>query len=489
MKQTVRLETVDATWVRVRCEEEPARELAEKFTFEVPGAQYTPQYKGGFWDGKIRLFSLARMRTYAGLAHRVKEFCDANGYDFEYTPAVFPGAPLGDYGWMEIDPKYEPRSYQVEAVDKGVGERRILMLSPTASGKSLMIYMLLRVSQTLDAKKALLVVPRSSLVKQMLGDFRDYAGGCQGWRLNDHVHVVEHGQKHTQKWLTITTWQAIHRMAPAWFEQFGTVVVDEAHEAKAKSLTRIMERCTQAYRRYGFTGTLDGSSTNQMVLEGLFGPVHRVTTTAQLMDDGYISRCRISAVRLVHPQSARRKMEWEDELDYLCGLEPRNDFIARLVTRLRGNTLVIYRYVEKHGEILFRKVRHFAPDRRVFFVHGGIPVDEREAVRKSLDVLDDVVLVASAGTFSTGVNAPRIHNCVMASPWKSQVVNLQTLGRGLRLADDKEFLDFYDLGDDLSYKVRGATRPNHTLRHMRDRVAIYQGQRLEPKIYGVNLEY
>ena len=321
-----------------------------------------------------------------------------------------------------IRTEIKPRPYQYKAVYEAIKYNRKLLLSPTGSGKSLMIYSLVRY-YTATSKKTLIIVPTTSLVEQMVNDFNDY-----GWNADDHVHKIYSGKdKNTDKPIIISTWQSIYKFPKRYFDDIDCVIGDEAHLFKSKSLTGIMTKLHNAKYRFGFTGTLDGTKTHKWVLEGLFGDCEQVTKTDDLIKSGYLSKFRIKILLCKH--APQHFDTYHDEMEYLVGHKGRNNLIKNLVNDIKGNTLVLFNYIEKHGEPLHDLINNTVDSKRkVFFVHGGTDVEDREEVRQITETEDNAIIIASYGTFSTGINIKRLHNIIFASPSKSRIRNLQSIG-------------------------------------------------------------
>jgi superfamily II DNA or RNA helicase len=334
-----------------------------------------------------------------------------------------------------------------------------------------------------DYKRGLLIVPTTSLVEQMYSDFASY-----GYDSDQYCHRQYAGKdKHTNKFLTITTWQSIYKNEKDYFEQFDFVLGDEAHQFKAKSLTTILSGCTNTKYRIGTTGTLDGTQTHRLVLEGLFGPVYKATTTAELIDKGQLASFKIKCLILKYPDAIckeARSWDYNQEMEYIVKNNARNEFIKNLVMSLKGNSLVLFQFVEKHGKNLYEIIKQEAGDRKVFFVYGGTDVDIRESIRAITEKEMDAIIVASYGTFSTGVNIRNLHNIIFASPSKSRVRNLQSIGRGLRLGENKEQAVLFDVADDF----RIGKFANFTLKHFAERVKIYDEEKFNYKFYNIELK-
>lgn len=428
------IHNLNEAYVKVQCDEGIAYELREAFTFQVPGAQYSPQYKARLWDGKIRLFDVRSRQIYRGLVPYIAKFCEERGYVWEYDnedyDEEFSLAEASDFV-ERIKPKHAPRDYQLDAFVHAIRTRRTLLLSPTASGKSLIIYLLARFLQHKGLKRGLIIVPTVSLVEQLTSDFKDYSE-TNGWDVSTNIHKIYQGQeKVTDKFLTISTWQSIYQLPRQYFSDFDFVIGDEAHQFKAKSLTEIMTGLVNASFRIGTTGTLDGTKTHRLVLEGLFGPVRKVTTTKELMDAKHLAEFQIKCLLLRHSPAicqAAKDFTYQQEIEYLVLNDNRNRFITNLAASLEGNTLVLFQYVDKHGRILHDMIsKKVDSNRKVFFVSGDTDVDVREDIRKIVENEKNAVIVASFGTFSTGINIKNLHNIIFASPSKSRIRNLQSL--------------------------------------------------------------
>ena len=458
------------------------KELSDYFTFFVPGYKWMPAYKCKAWDGKVRLYNAMNGTIYAGLEKYVEHFAKERGYTYEYK---YDNSAV-NYSLVEAQEflakqkfTLQPRDYQINAFVDAVRYSRALFLSPTASGKSFIIYMILRYY----LRPTLIIVPTTTLVHQMHSDFADY-----GFKSDKYCHKVFSGQdKETDKPIVITTWQSIYKLPKNWFAKFDVVIGDEAHLFKSKSLSNIMGKLDQCKYRYGFTGTLDGTKTHKLVLEGLFGPVNQVTTTKKLMDQKHLADFKIKILSLGYSDENKKVingLRYQDEIDFLVSHEGRNKFIKNLSLSLEGNTLLLFQYVDKHGKLLYDMIKDNAGDRQVFFVHGGVKGEERDDIRGIVEQESNAIVIASYGTFSTGVNIRNLHNVIFASPSKSKIRNLQSIGRGLRKSDTKEAAVLYDIADDLTWRKK----LNYTMRHMIERVKVYDEEKFEYKFYKVGLE-
>jgi superfamily II DNA or RNA helicase len=490
----------DESKVLLRCDDSGVlMELSEYFTFYAEGYKFMPAYRNKMWDGKIRLFDSRSQTIPYGLMKRVSEFCYERGYELKIDATLknhvdskndleefINNLPITIKG-----KKINPRDYQLDAFIHAAQNSRCILISPTGSGKSLIIYMLLRYFLENDVDfRALIVVPTTSLVEQMYKDFEDYSSEDDEFDVNLDVHRIYSGKEklHFEQSVVITTWQSAIRLPQTWFKQYGFVIGDEAHTFKAKSLTTIMNRLTEAYMRIGTTGTIDNAVSNQMTLEGNFGPVYKVTSTKELIDSNTLAQLDVQCLVMKYSDKRRqacKSLKYQEEIDFLVSYYKRNNFIVNLTCDQQGNSLVLYSLVQKHGKPLYDMFveKCKGTGRKVFFVSGAVNAEERERIREITEKEKNAIIVASVGTFSTGINIINLHNIMFASPTKSQIRVLQSIGRGLRKTEDGQGTTIYDLADDLSWKKR----KNYTLNHAIERVKIYTKEKFNYKISEVPL--
>jgi len=475
-------------YLRVEGEQHLHKELSEFFQFEVPGAKYMPQYKRRFWDGKIRLYSPGTGEIYVGLYDYLTDYLEEKGYEFTLKDSKFYGLPNEEEDYVtpegiatfvkHLRLPFKARDYQLKAIFQAIKQRRKLLLSPTGSGKSLIIYGLVRWHRAAK-RNILIIVPTTSLVSQLKQDFKDY-----GWNANAHVHEIMAGrEKYTEKPVVISTWQSIYKEKKSFFERFDVVVGDEAHLYKAKSLTGILAKCHDIKYRVGLTGTLDGMECHQLILEGLFGRCDKVTTTSDLMKKGQLTPLKVKVCLLNHGHVPFDS--YHQEMDYLVSHSKRNNFICNLAIDVSGNTLILFNYVEKHGEPLWDMLNSKVQEgTKVFFIHGGVDAVAREEARKICEQETNAIILASYGTFSTGINIRNLHNVIFASPSKSRVRNLQSIGRVLRKGDNKAQAMLYDIADDCS---KGQSY-NYTFRHLIERMKIYDEEKFDYEVTKVSFK-
>jgi superfamily II DNA or RNA helicase len=476
--QQLTLLPIDDVWMAVDCDDDIAKELSEYFSFDVPGAQHMPQFRHQHWSGKIRLFKLKSHTLYRGLAARVLEFAAARQY------TVINKLPRPQVTW-DIDAvldnlslPFPPYDYQKASVHALLNQQRGIILSPTGSGKSYILYLL---ACALDVK-TLIVVPSVGLVEQLLRNFQDYGYDAK------ELHGVRAGiTKESPARITVTTWQSVFELAPEYFEQYDCVMVDEVHQAKAKSLVGILEKCAHVKYRFGFTGTINDTQCHRLVLEGLFGKITKVTSTHALMKDGTLSPLHIHMLVVDYPESMRVQNRLENklfqhEVEYLVESPIRRAFLVELVKRLEGNTLVLFQLIDRQGKALKEALEAACPGRTHYIV-GHVEAEDREAIRQHVKASTGQIILATYGTMSTGTDIPNLDNVVFAHPAKSKIRVLQSIGRGLRTSPGKTHATLYDIADDLQV----GAYVNHTFKHAQERMKYYAAEKFKVKMTKVPL--
>jgi superfamily II DNA or RNA helicase len=468
------------------------RELWEFFTFTAPNAHHSPKFKAKIWDGKIRLYNFRDKTIYRGLLDYVKKFCTDRNYrcvvHFDDSTTSFSIKEAEDFvKTLRLPAKIEPRDYQLAAIAHAVREKRMLALSAVNSGKSFVIYSILRYFK----KKTMLIVPSKALVEQMYKDFAAYSVEDPSWDVSQKCSKVMEGYAKTGlNDIVITTWQSAVVQPPEWFEDYEAVLVDEAHEAKGASIRKIMDFLANAPVRLGFTGTTDDIDLHELVLTGLFGPIKTFIRTREMIDRKFSSDLTLKVIVLNYDEDVRQHFakknnkDYPTEVKFLIGNEERNNFIANLAQSLKGNVLVFYNFVDKHGQILYDKILERNEEgKKVHFVWGKVSVEDREVIREHTEASRDNIIVASYGTYSRGINIVNLDYMIFAFPSKAKVRNLQSIGRGLRRGDEKDHVTLFDIADDFCT----ATRKNHTYTHLEKRLKIYAKEGFKYKIYKVKL--
>jgi len=500
----------DDVYIQIGCDEGILRELSEYFSFEVDGAQFSPAYKQKKWDGKIRLLNRRNNTLYFGLLYHLCEFANQEEYtvDIDESVDVPDSRPSKDEtisfyeDTLDIHSggqKISPRGPQVDGLSYALGAKRCVLEAATASGKSLIIYAIVRYLDMIlpEDEKILLIVPSISLVDQMYTDFEDYSSNDE-WSVSDNCHKVFQGQEKMDKGkrVVISTYQSIYDQPKKYFNVFGGVIGDEAHIFQASTLKSLMQKLTDCPYRYALTGTLQDMECHRWVIEGLFGPAYSVVSAREMINMGDAPPLDITAIILNYPEVQRKRLydlkgmdenknrKFHLEREFILENTHRQDFLLSMGTEIQGNTLILFELVEKQGKPLYEVLKKES-GKKVYMVYGDTEGYEREEIRKIMEKESNAIIVASYGVFSTGVSIKNLHNTIFASsPGKKRKRVVQSIGRLLRKHKGKEKVQLYDIVDDLSYK----DKPNFMINHFMDRVNIYINEGHEYEIITELLE-
>lgn len=488
------IKNVNHSYVQVNCDTGVAWELRDAFSFRPQGFQFVPAYKNKLWDGYIRMYNPNTRLIYRGLVDKVIKWSEEKGYEVEYPDQVFDSSFSLSEAQTFVDtlnPKHPPRDYQMDGFVHAIRSKRKIIISPTGSGKSLLQYMMFMYLLK-QGKRGLLIVPRAALVEQMYSDFQDYSTK-NGKDMSKYCHRVYAGKdKDVDCPLIISTWQSLQNMPKEYFKRFDYVIVDEVHGAieksqNAKVMSTIVTNCVNAEYRIGVTGTLPDGPQVEYSLCGLFGDIYKVISSKELMERKELAELTIKCLLLKYSEEECQYMkhaDYKQEIDYIISNKERNNFIVNLALSLEGNTIIFFNYVEKHGDVLHSMLNKKAKDRNIYYIHGGTDVEDREEIRRIIEKEHNAIIVGSVGVLSTGTNIVALDNVIFASPSKSKIRNLQSIGRGLRVSESKKSATLFDIADDFKWK----TRENYTLKHFFERIKTYSEEKFKFKIYKINLK-
>lgn len=462
------------------------RSVSDVLTFASDRAKHSPAFRRKRWDGRVRMMNRGG-KVPRGLHSRVIEACAKLGFGVDDRVGRFV-AGVDSATTAKIVSRYAtpfpPKAFQLEAIRWLLDRGRGVVMSPTGSGKSFIIYLTIRIMADLHKDgKVMLVVPNKGLIDQMRKDFHEYAAIDPGFDVEGACHFIFQGQpKATTKRIIVTTWQSIYELPRSWFAPIKCVIGDECHLFAAKSLTAIMANCENAHHRLGLTGSLTGEKIHRMQLEGSFGDVHVVATTADLIKSKDLTRCIVRPLILRYPKWARNELpsRYQDEIKYIVGFPARIKFQSDFLGTLKGNTMILFQFLDLHGKPLYDLVKRTYGESRCFYVDGSVDGVERSDIRERMESMTDAIAVASYGTFSTGINIRNLHNLIMASPFKARVKAVQSPGRALRVAQGKDIANIYDVVDEC-----GSAKPNYAMKHFAERLKIYEseGHPVQPIVY------
>lgn len=461
-------------------EESIKKEIEEHFSYKVN--EYVPNKTRFIWLVRRNMMEPLYFphtgRFPVGLVPELVEFLNKNAYEFKIK-GDFGAANFSEIEALEfiktlnLPSKFVVRDYQLKYFVKCVRNKRLICLSPTNSGKSLLIYLVFRYFN----QKTIISVPSNGLVLQLYGDFKEY-----GYDNDENIHLsVDGSPKNVDKLLTISTWQSLTNLPESYFENVKMVVGDEVHTNGADSLQKIMSKMPNASIRIGTTGSMPTDRLAVQKIKGAFGPIVKFVTTDDLIKQGFSSELVIKTIMLDHKLEMDEPLDYEDEIAYLITSERRNNFLINLALSLqeKGNTFLMFRHREQ-GQILYKalKKKSKVP---VYYVDGTVPVKDREILRQTIEKTENSISVTS-DVFATGINISSISNIVFCRPTKSQTKILQSIGRGLRKSSKKKHLTVIDICDLLCDQY-----VNVTQKHFDARLKIYKNEKFVVKPYKVNL--
>jgi len=471
-------------------------------TKRIESWRFNPLVKRGVWDGYVTYIKDDKWIP-AGLWRYVIDVCkeynfevQVNGIrrliDPDISAETFEKWALDFFKGSEIT----PRDYQIETAYNILKFRKCLAELATSAGKTLISF--LTIAYMLEKKKAeriLFIVPNVSLVVQAHEDFHDYNYMN---KVDLRIQQIFAGQKiKSNKNIVIGTYQSLIKKSVEYFEQFDAVIVDETHKAKSASIKTILQKCTKAQYRYGLSGTIPKDGTlDKLTLMSQTGPVISEVKASFLQDQGHIAKCVVKVIemnyatdsqRLAFQELAQNKYDSKDvfqlEQNFIINSEGRLDFISSVIARVPRNSLVLFHRIE-HGKRLYEKLRQES-NKRVYYVDGGTDKDIREEYKKKMEAGEEVVIVASYGTFSTGISIKKIHNIFFTESFKSEVIIRQSIGRGLRQHESKDKVLIVDFVDD----IRTDEWDNYLFKHGKARQSIYRQEKFDYNIKRVTFEW
>jgi len=476
-------------------------QLNISLTKRIESWRFNPLVKKGVWDGYITYIKDDKWIP-AGLWKEVMDICKEYRFELKINGI----SELFDRGinqesfqnWVDDffeDSDITPRDYQVEAAYNILKFRKCLSELATSAGKTLISFLTVAyILEKQKAEKILFIVPNVSLVIQASEDFADYNYRNQ---VNIKIQQIYSGQKiRAGRNVVIGTYQSLIKKKAEYFDQFDAVIIDETHKAKSQSIKTILSKCKNADYRYGLSGTIPKSGTlDRLTLMAYTGPLITEVSANFLQTEGYIANCRVKVIEMDYAtegaknafkEMAFNKYESKDvfkfEQNYVINSPGRLNFICNIISRVRGNSLVLFHRIE-HGQKIYEKLRQES-DKTIYYVDGGTDKDIREEYKKKMEAGDEVVIVASYGTFSTGISIKKIHNIFFTESFKSEVIIRQSIGRGLRQHESKDSVTIIDFVDDIS----SPDWDNYLIRHAKARQKIYREQKFKYDIKKVKFD-
>jgi len=443
------------------------RKLANALKFEVPYARYMPQYKLGRWDGKVAFFGIGGT-GYVNHLDVIVDVLTKNNVqivdiDDRRHPVKLDFPTITESYWADQDvrwPKGHPaegelimlRDYQVDAINKYLENPQCLQEIATGAGKTITTATLSHLCEPYG--RSLVIVPNKSLVTQTEEDYIN-CGLDVGVYFGDRKEL---GKTHT-----ICTWQSLNILdkkfkdgsavlsLAEFLEGVSAVIVDEVHQAKAEVLKNLLTRnLRNAPIRWGLTGTIPKEKFEFESIHASLGPVIGSITAKELQDKGVLSNCHVNVVQLIDTQAFT---DYQSELKYLVTNKDRIDYIGKLLNTVRqeGNTLILVDRISA-GEMLQERIPGSV------FVKGDVKLKDRKDAYDEINEGTNHVVIATYGVAAVGINIPRIFNLVLIEPGKSFVRVIQSIGRGVRKAKDKDFVQIWDLTSTCKFAKRHLTQ-------------------------------
>jgi superfamily II DNA or RNA helicase len=485
---------LNESWVHIGGDYDEVLTISQHFTFMAPNYKWNPKYRSGIWDGKIRILGRDG-KLPIGLFPKLKHICKKinieTEIDFKKTSIIVSEENVHNL-IKELKCDIKIRPYQMEGVIASFKQQKCIVISPTASGKSFIQYLVAQLVLKINKNaKILLIVPTVDLVNQMKGDIEDYSLNCQC----PSITKIYAGQdRNNDSQITISTWQSLAQITdPEWFQEFECVLVDEVHGASGTSgnksmsmvVQQIINACTNAKMKIGVSGTIQDEVINKLSLEGMFGKINQFTTTKELMDNGTLSKLKINFLVLKYPNADREacyKIPYPDEIAFLRENKARTKFILKCVTKINKNILVLFRNID-YGKDLYNQLDAMKLDRNVHYVSGETKAEVRKQTRLISTKDNNGIIIASIGVFATGINIPSLDYVLFAQTQKAKIKVLQSIGRVLRKTKTKNKAVLIDIVDDLTWK----RKQNYSMKHGIERMEIYDKEKFDYNIKEIDL--
>lgn len=485
------------------CSELEYEQLKISLTKKIDGWRFHPLVKKKIWDGNISF--IKRNKIPAGLWKEVIDICKE--YDYEFTlnniTNIF-DTQINEtdfLSWVNnffSDSKIKPREYQIDAALKILKYRRCLAELATSAGKTLISFMVVNyLLNILKKRKILMIVPNVSLVVQATGDFEEYNSKKTELKIQQIYAGVKIKKSSN---VVIGTYQSLVKKDEEYFQQFDAVFVDETHKAKAKSIQDIMDKCWHCDYRFGLSGTIPKRGTvDRLALMSAMGPLVTQVKANDLLEEGYITPCKVLQIRMDYATDSQkqafaelnagssidRKRLFSLEQNFINQDDKRLDFVCKVIKKTNDNSLVLFHKIN-YGESLFKKLKQIT-DKKIYYVDGTTNSNLREEYKVRMEKNHDVIIVASYGTFSTGISIKNIHSIFFTESFKSEVIIRQSIGRGLRKHQTKNLVKIYDFVDDFCYKNidENLDWTNYVYRHGSERIKIYKEEKFPFEIQKI----
>lgn len=509
MMEKLIITKLNETYCKLECDDYIKVMIQKYFCFRPNNYQFMPTYRMGKWDGYVRLYDIHRNLFPTGLLFKLVKLCNDTDIDIEWKNFISTNNIDVDYNFVTdyakniLKLKFPVRDYQIDGVLKGLKEKHCILLSPTGTGKSLIIYILTRLILKYNKHfRILIVVPTLSLIDQMVGDFCDYAFDT-GLDFNLLCQKIYSGHtKDISKQIVVSTYQSLQNMKSDYFKQFDAILVDECHTGslKGNSNNKIVMNCINAVYKIGFSGTVQDNIENIYSLYSAFGQIYKLTNTSNEIKRGNLSEIKIVQYFLHYTKEDTREFfnkvnesklfgdnitaTYQAEIEWLNEKNYKRNFILSICKKLNNNALILFKRNEQFGEKLYNQLcKKLGHRKMIFYVVGETDKDIRNEVRKICEKQDNCIIVANYRVFSTGINIKNLHYVIFGESVKSKITTLQSIGRSLRLSSNKECAYIIDIAD---YLEDSEGNTNMTFKHAFDRRDIYEKENFKITTKDIN---
>lgn len=461
----VTISKVDSSDIKIIGDVEDRVLISSYFTKPVEGFRYHPLFKTGRWDGMVRFFKITTGLLPFGLYHELINFLEKNEIKYilddnilnDITPKEIEDFHLAT---KNFNPEMSHREYQLSAAKKILEIRRGILEHPTGSGKTVTSYLILNYLLQKGYKDILFIVPNKSLLAQTYAAFEKY-----GFSL-DLLGKYFGDEKDDTKTITIGTWQSLSKNIKL-LNKTKIIICDEVHGVKAKELTELLKNCINSEYRIGVTGSLPRDETNRFSIIGGIGPViDKIETNKLIFDEKVLSEISIKIFDLEYPKSLKKLVkEYKDEKAIIKSYDVRKKLFKTIINHYvkpGENCLVLFDEIEL-GKNYKEFIEPHFPNKKIYWIVGATKIMEREEIRLLTNIQKDVIVFGSLGTCSTGIDIPRLHHIIFLFSGKSVIRIKQSIGRGMRLHNEKENVVIYDIADGLKFGRR----------HLLERMKIY----------------
>jgi superfamily II DNA or RNA helicase len=483
------------------------KQIEISLTKKIHNFYFHPLVKKKIWDGSVCFVDKKGpfMRVPIGLWRELMQIGEDYKIKIEIEgldDLILKDLTLEDFTlWVNeffSDSKMEPRDYQIDTAWKLIKYRYSVSEVATSSGKTLISFMIFAYLKSKGLiRKFMMVAPNNNLVIQGTEDFDDY--GLE--KLGVKIQQIGGGNKLRQGCdLIIGTFQSLVKQDPEFFEEVDAVFVDEAHHTNSMSIKKIMSNCMHSRWRYGLTGTLTKRGTaDYLTIQQFLGPLMVEIPPSFLFDNNYATPVSIKIVmldwldqeykdKLAELKTNHNNLEGNDvyniERKLVIESKKRLNYVVDFITKTSKNSLVLFQSVkDEYGKQIWNLIREKTSDKEVFYVDGDTDESLREEYKGRMAAGGNKILIATYGTFATGISINNIHNIFLVESYKSEVLIKQSLGRGMRKMEGKEKVNVIDFVDDFS----SSKYQNYLVKHGEVRLQIYKKEGFEYKIFKVKL--